>query len=214
MKMYLSCLYSRGYADDVEFNLAIQNVFLIDLESTGHQALEDAMWIVLLCNRDQPLVVLRAISGEDRLEPGRVTHIVESIVEASLLGGIVDCVRGLLHPFSNNLVICRSNPLDNLGIAKIDLGRIQSKCIASTSLRCLHPIGTNWLPVELNGGDIGLRNLLVQFRKLVEEGGVDDADSLVKLLVSCALDSSGNEDITADIWVSWNILRYREDILT
>lgn len=66
-------------------------------------------------------MVLLTISREDRLESSRVTHIVEGVIETSLLGGIVDRIGGFLHPLSNDIVICRSNPLDNLSVAEVGL---------------------------------------------------------------------------------------------
>lgn len=167
----------------------------VDLETSGHQGLEDAVWVVLLRDRDQLLVVLRAIAGEDRLESSRVTHVVEGIIETGFLGGIVDRICGLFHPRSNNIVIGRANPLKDLGVAEIDLGGIQTQSISTTSLGCLHPVSTNGLPIQLNSRDVGSRDLLVQLGKLVEEGGVDDADTLVKLLIGSACDGSGNKNV-------------------
>lgn len=168
---------------------------LVDLESTRHQSLENSIGVILLSNADELLVVLLAIAGEDRLETSSVTHVVESVVETSLLGSVVDLVGGVLDPLGDDLVVSRSNPLDDLGVAKVDLRRVQAEGVSATGFGGLHPVSTDGLPVELDGGDVGGRDLLVQLRELVEEGLVDDGDSLEQFLVGCSLDGTGDEDV-------------------
>lgn len=153
------------------------------------------MGIVLLCDLDQLLVVTLAVSSEHGLETSRVTHVVERIVQASLLGGIVDSVGGLLNPRGDNIIIGRSNPLDNLSVAEVHLGGVQAQGVTATGLRGLDPVVADGLPVQLNGGDVGSGNLSVQLGELVEEGRVDDADTLVELRVGRSLNGSGNENI-------------------
>lgn len=174
---------------------AFEQCSLVDLEATRHQSLEHTMGIVLLCDLYQLLVVTRTVSGEHGLESSRVTHVVECIVQASLLSGIVDSIGGLLNPRCDNIIVGRSNPLDDLSVAEVNLGRIQTEGVTATSLRGRHPVVANWLPVQLNGGNVGRRDLSVQLGELAEEGSVDDADTLEELRVGGSLDGSGNEDI-------------------
>lgn len=72
---------------------------------------------------------------------------------ARLLGSIVDRMRSLFHP-RDDIVICRSNPLHNLCIVKVYLGGIEAQRIAPTRFGCFHPVGADWLPVQLDSGDI------------------------------------------------------------
>lgn len=152
--------------------------------------------VVLLGNVDQTLLVRRTVTREDRLEPSGITHVVERIIQASLLGGIVDSIGSVLQPLSDDTIISRSNPFHDLGVAEVDLGRVQSQSVTAAGVGGLDPLSANGLPVQLDGGDVGGGDLGVQLRELVEEGSVDDADSLVELVIGCSLDCSGNEDIT------------------
>lgn len=155
------------------------------------------MGVILLSHGDQLLVVRLTVTREDGLEAGGIAHVVELVVKASLLCGIVDRIGCLFDPLSHDVVVCRSNPFDDLGVAEVDLGGVQSQGVTTSSLGGLHPVGTDGLPVQLDGGDVGGGDLLVQLGKLAEEGGVDDADTLVEFLVGGSLDSSSDEDITA-----------------
>jgi hypothetical protein len=141
-------------------------------------------------------MVLGTIAREDRLESSSITNIVEGIVEAGLQGSIVNLVRCLFHPGSDNLIISRANPLNHLRVAEIDLRGVQADGVPATSLRGLHPVGADRLPVQLDSGDVGGRDLRVQLGELVEEGLVDDADSAEELLVACTLNGSGDEYVT------------------
>lgn len=141
-------------------------------------------------------MVLSTIAREYRLESSSITHVVEGIVEASLLGSIVNLVRCLFNPRSDNFIISRPNPLHHLRIAEIDLRGVQAEGVPAMSLGGLHPVGADRLPVQLNSGDVGGRDLRVQLGELVEEGLVDDTDSTEELLVACALNGSGDEYVT------------------
>ena len=154
------------------------------------------MRIILLRNTIEPLVVLRAIAREDRLEASSITHVVECVVQTGLLRSSIDLVSGLFDPRSDNVIVSRANPLNHFCVAEIDLRGVQAEGISATSLRCLQPVGTDRLPVQLDSGNVGGRNLRVQLGELVEEGLVDNADAVEKLLVACALNGSGDEYVT------------------
>jgi hypothetical protein len=154
------------------------------------------MRIILLRSTSKPSVVLRAIAREDRLEASSITHVVEGVVQTGLLRSIVDLVSGLFDPRSDNVIVSRANPLDYFCVAEIDLRGVQAEGVSATSLRCLQPVGTDRLPVQLDNGNVGGRDLRVQLGELVEEGLVDNADAVEKLLVACALDGSGDEYVT------------------
>lgn len=141
-------------------------------------------------------MVLSTIAREDRLESSSIANVVKGIVETGLLGSIVNLVRCLFHPGSNNFIVSRPNPLNHLRVAEIDLRGVQAEGVPATSLGGLHPVGADRLPVQLNSGDIGGRDLRVQLGELVEKGLVDDTDSTEELLVACALNGSGDEYVT------------------
>lgn len=141
-------------------------------------------------------MVLGTIAREDRLESSSITNVVKCIMEAGLLGSIVNLVRCLFNPGSDNFIISRPNPLNHLRVAEVDMRGVQAEGIPATSLGGLHPVGADRLPVQLNSGDVGGRNLRVQLGELVEEGLVDDTDSTEEFLVACALNGSGDEYIT------------------
>ena len=141
-------------------------------------------------------MVLLAITREDRLEASSITHVVESVVKTSLLGGVVDLVGSFLEPVGDDVIISRANPLNNLGVAEVDLRGVQTQGVSAARFGGLHPVGADGLPVELDGGDVGGGDLLVQLGELVEESLVDDGDSLEQFLVGCSLDGTGDEDVT------------------
>lgn len=141
-------------------------------------------------------MVCGTVAREDGLEPSCITHVVERIIETRLLSSIVNGIGSILDPLSDDTVISRADPFHNLCVAKVDLSRVQAQSITATSVGCLDPFRADGLPVQLDGGDVGGGDLAVQLGELVEEGSVDDADTLVELLVGCSLDGSGNENIT------------------
>lgn len=140
-------------------------------------------------------MVCSTVAWEDRLESSGIAHIVESIIQTSLLGGIVNGIGSILDPLSDDTVISRADPFHNLCVAKVDLSRVQAQSVTAASIGGLDPFSADGLPVQLDGGDVGGGDLAVQLGELIEEGGVDDADTLVELLVGCSLDGSGNENI-------------------
>lgn len=168
----------------------------LNLESTGHKGLKDTLGIILLRNIAEFLMILSTIAREDRLESSSITNVVESLVETGLLGSIVNLVRRLFDPGSDNIIISRANPLNHLRVTEINLRGVQAESVSAMSLGGLHPVRTDRLPVQLDSGDVGGRDLRVQLRELVEEGLIDDADAAEELLVACALNGSGDEYVT------------------
>lgn len=119
------------------------------------------MRVILLRNASEPSVVLRAIAREDRLEASSITNVVEGVVQTGLLRSIVDLIGGLFDPRSDNVIVSRANPLNHFCVAEIDLRGVQAEGVSATNLRCLHPVGTDRLPVQLDSGNIGGRDLRV-----------------------------------------------------
>lgn len=84
------------------------------------------MWVILLRDITELLVVFSTVAREHRVEAGSITHVVESVVKTSLLGGIVNFVSGILNPDSNNVIVGRANPLNYLRVAEVYLRRVQA----------------------------------------------------------------------------------------
>lgn len=114
----------------------------------------------------------------------------------SLLGSLVDLVRGVLHPLSNGVIILRTSPLDNLGVAEVHFGRVQAQGVTTALGGGLHPEVTDGLPVELDGGEVGGGDLGVELGEFFEEGVVDDADAVEEFVVVGSGYGAGDEDIT------------------
>lgn len=120
----------------------------------------------------------------------------------SLLGSLVNLVGGVFHPLSHGVIILRTSPLDNLGVAEVHLGRVQAQRVTTALGGGLHPEVTDGLPVELDGGEVGGRDLGVELGQFLEEGVVDDADAVEEFVVVGSGYGAGDEDITGLLAVS------------
>lgn len=114
----------------------------------------------------------------------------------SLLGSLVNLVGGVFHPLSHGIVILRTSPLDNLGVAKVHLGRVQTQRVTAALGRGLHPEISDGLPVELNGSEVDGGDLGVELGQFSEEGAVDDTDGVKEFVVIGSGYGAGDEDIT------------------
>lgn len=123
-------------------------------------------------------------------------HVVERIKQTRLLGSLVNLVRGVLHPLSYGIIILRASPLDNLGVAEVHLGRVQTQGVSAALGRRLHPEVADGLPVELDGGEVGGGDLGVELGQFSEEGAVDDADAVKEFPVVGSGYGAGDEDIS------------------
>lgn len=169
---------------------------LIHFKSARHQVLENRSRVILLRNTHQTLVIVSAIAREDGLEARRIAHVVERVIQACLLRGIVNRIRGFLDPLHDSLVVLGASPLHHLSIGEIHLARLQAQRVAAGLGGGVHPQLADGLPVELDGLDVVGGDLVVQGRQAVEEGAVDDADAAVQLVEGLAGDGAGDEDIT------------------
>ena len=129
-------------------------------------------------------------------------HVVKRVIQALAVRSIVNLLGGLLHPLVDDVIVLGARPLDHLGIAQIHLGRVQAESVPATLGRRLHPQVADGLPVQLDGGEVDRRHLGVELGQLVEEGAVDQADAVEKLVVVGAGDCAGDEDIAVFLLVS------------
>lgn len=134
-------------------------------------------------------------------------HVVERIVKTSLLGGLVNLVGRLLDPFRHGIIVLRTSPLDHLGVAQVDLARVETEGVTTALGRCAHPEVADGLPVQLDGLEVGLGDLGLELGELGEEGAVDNADALEKFVVVGAGDGPGDEDVAVSLVSSFYSLR-------
>lgn len=191
---------------------------LEDLEATRHQSLEDTVRVILPRNRLQLLVVHRPVAGENFLEASSIapilvstthpqlnkigkgnSHVIEGVVQTSLLRGSINLIGSLLNPLHNIIIILAPRPLDNLRIAQVHLLRVQAKSVAAALGRGFYPQRANGLPVQLDDGEVCGGDLGVELGEFGEEGAVDYADALKEFGAVGTGYGSGNKHITAFI---------------
>ena len=92
------------------------------------------------------------------------------MVKTSGIGSRVDSSSDLLNPLIHYKVVLGVSPLDNLGVRKIRLRRVEAKRVSSARLRGLGPHGLDGLPDELDLCDILGWDLIQELGEMREEG--------------------------------------------
>lgn len=120
------------------------------------------------------------------------------IVQARSLRRLVDRIGRAYHPRLNRLIMLRVKPFDDLCIREVyALLGIETQSVAADAVCCRggHPEGSDGLPIQLDNRDSCWRDDRIEGWQGVEEGIVDNSDSLEKLVVGLADHGTSHEHV-------------------